>query len=239
MNTIKYINNIEPLVFSEVLKGKKIFLSASFPKKDRDQKFYESANPFNITDAVVALARAVFSRSGKIVFGGHPTISPLMLSVAKNFFSYYKEDEDIPMVYIYQSKIFENIIPDNTEELKKEGIGEMKWTKAVNNDRNESLTEMRTRMIMDEDVICGIFIGGMEGIKEELDICINKGIPVYCLGSTGGNSQILGENILSGEIKIPFKYKEVTAEELLNSKQYPYIISKILSDAIKVKKNYA
>ncbi|MGK7898482.1 MAG: hypothetical protein AB4372_33920, partial [Xenococcus sp. (in: cyanobacteria)] len=60
-----------------LLKGRIIFLSASFPRKDRekDKEFFREYSPDDITDAVNALVRAVLSAGGKLIFGGHPTIT--------------------------------------------------------------------------------------------------------------------------------------------------------------------
>jgi len=72
-------------IMKNKLDGSSIFLSASIPSPDRDEKYYINTNPLDITDAVVAISKIIFREGGKIIYGGHPTISPLILSVAKIF----------------------------------------------------------------------------------------------------------------------------------------------------------
>src|SRR5205823_12719237 len=62
-----------------------VFLSASFPSRERSARFFESADPNEITQALVAACRAVLSASGRIVFGGHPSVTPLVMMVAEEY----------------------------------------------------------------------------------------------------------------------------------------------------------
>ena len=55
----------------------KIFLSASIPFPERDRKFYDTADIVAIRDAVRALATVVIPRA-HLVWGGHPSITPLI-----------------------------------------------------------------------------------------------------------------------------------------------------------------
>ena len=62
------------------LAGRHVFLSASFPSGERGEK----VRPFDasaIADAVAAIVRAVLLNGGKLLFGGHPTITPLVLMI--------------------------------------------------------------------------------------------------------------------------------------------------------------
>lgn len=223
---------IESPLWSNELENKTIFLSASFPQPERDERYFKTANPLDITDAVIAVARAVFSRKGKLVFGGHPTISPLILSVGEEFISFF-EKTYLPIVYIYQSKYFETVISEYTQKLVEKGIGDkIRWVKAVDNDREKSLYVMRKTMLNESNPVAGIFIGGMEGIEDEFELFTSflKNRPVYCIGSVGGASEILAERILKNEILLGFEYKEVTREALLKFNVYPTLVKAVISD---------
>ena len=74
-----------------------VFLSASFPSGERGEKF-KPYDPSGIADAVSALARSVFASNGRLLFGGHPTITPLILMIAS-------EKQMRNSVDIYQSKV--------------------------------------------------------------------------------------------------------------------------------------
>ena len=55
----------------------KIFLSASIPLPDRHPKYIETADISAIRDAVNALAKVVIPNA-ILVWGGHPSITPLI-----------------------------------------------------------------------------------------------------------------------------------------------------------------
>jgi hypothetical protein len=70
----------------ERLRGKSILLSASIPAPERtDQYRSVPLGSFEIDQAVISLARAVFSEGGQLVLGGHPSISPLIAMVAGEY----------------------------------------------------------------------------------------------------------------------------------------------------------
>lgn len=55
----------------------KIFLSASIPFPDRDKRFYDTSDIIAIRDSVRALATVVIPHA-KLIWGGHPAITPLI-----------------------------------------------------------------------------------------------------------------------------------------------------------------
>src|SRR5437764_7639893 len=86
----------------------------------------------DIEEAVVSLARAVFSEEGRLVFGGHPSISPLVASVAADYYpaTFGAGKNAEPPVSIYQSLCYEGYIPDTTRLLREMGYAEVIWTRA-------------------------------------------------------------------------------------------------------------
>lgn len=68
------------------LRGRRVFLSASVPVPERAARYRRVADAhLEIEEAVVSLARAVFTEGGTLVFGGHPAISPLVAVVAGEY----------------------------------------------------------------------------------------------------------------------------------------------------------
>lgn len=135
-----------------------IFLSASFPSGDRGER-YRPFDPSEISSAVTAVARTVFASGGHLVFGGHPTITPLILLVAA-------EHERRGAVDIYQSRWFDSEIPVETRRLEEMGFGKIRWTPRRSS-RTKSLRLMRATMIRESRPVAAVFVGGMEGIEEE------------------------------------------------------------------------
>jgi hypothetical protein len=141
----------------------KIFLSASFPSGERGERF-KPYDPAAISAAVRALARAILLADGRIVFGAHPTISPVILLAAGEF-------EVEGAIDIYQSAYFADQIPEETLRLVELGYGAVHMIDAdPAGDLRLSLELMRRAMLSEHDVAAGIFVGGMEGIRDEYDL---------------------------------------------------------------------
>ncbi len=175
-----------------------------------------------IEEAVTSLARAVFAAEGTLVFGGHPTISPLVAQIAGEYISprYVEKDNDTsmqsedeqqdqPRVIVYQSKAFEGYLPDETWLLHRLGYAKIEWVEAVGDERfnpeaiqsgkpqcRKSLKEMRTRMINETDPVCMVCIGGMEGVEDEAYLFndLKPECPIFVLQTTGGAAALLAEH---------------------------------------------
>lgn len=132
-----------------------IFLSASVPVTNRGT-YHETANPFLIQSAVREMVIAII-RQHKIVWGGHPAITPMLWSICEDLGVDYAD-----AVILYQSKFFED---EFAEENKK--FGNVIYTDPVGNDREASILHMRKEMLSREDLVGAVFIGGMEGVETE------------------------------------------------------------------------
>jgi hypothetical protein len=201
------------------LRGKRVFLSASIPAKERAARFRRipDASVF-ITEAVIALARAVLSHGGTLVMGAHPTISPLVMQVAAEYrppapredeeSSWKRSSEFVrempePQIVVYQSKVFEGRVPDETLFLGRMGYAKIAWTERVDKERfskrksapiaPKSLELMRRQMIEETRPDAMVCAGGMEGTEEEARIFseLRSDRPIFVLESTGGAAAIL------------------------------------------------
>ncbi|WP_313190928.1 hypothetical protein [Sphingobacterium sp.] len=178
-------------------KLNKIFLSASIPLQDRDPKFYRTADIVAIRDAVKALATVVIPNS-ILIWGGHPSITPLIRFVMDKMGSDVKKH-----VTIYQSNFFkDHFIEDN---LAFENI------KIIdkNIDRDSSLLDMRNAMIIENEFKAGIFIGGMQGVEEEFLMFKNAHPSALLLpiASTGAAARIIyDDQVPNLDIKLKKEY---------------------------------
>lgn len=174
------------------LGGEFVFLSASFPDMDAFTSDHEPVDSRDAVDVVTSLTRAILQADGRLVFGGHPTISPIILNVASDLADDFTGNN--PKVMIYQSLYFKDSgdidIPHATQRLGKEPWAEIQWTNNLGN-KEESLLSMRRAMIQEADPVAAIFIGGAEGIQEEYKLFNNtyEDRLVIPIGSTGGKSQ--------------------------------------------------
>jgi hypothetical protein len=161
-------------------KGDVIFLSASVPFRTG---WVEDARPTEIEEAIVSVARAVFARKGRLLFGGHPSVSPLVAAVAGEYFAANPTRQVRPVV-TFQSRFFEGRLPDETTDMVKMGWSAIEWTPRDlakdAKDPRPSLKLMRDRMLLGSgtprEVIdrnrlsppkAMIAIGGMNGVRDE------------------------------------------------------------------------
>ena len=129
--------------------------------------------PREIEQAVVSLARAVFAAGGVLVFGGHPSISPLISLVAGEYLPvvdghFLERDVDsrrerrpsgrpTPIV-IHQLDAFRPEIPDATMRMALSGQASIVWHETLEGERSkswalnvprypQSLSRMRNEML--------------------------------------------------------------------------------------------
>lgn len=161
----------------------KVFLSASIPYPDRDKKYYDTADIVSIRDAVRALATVVIPKA-HLVWGGHPSITPLIRFVMDRMSADLKKH-----ITLYQSLFFEDKFPPDNFAFENVVLIEKR------NNRDESLELMRSKLIFENDFKVGIFIGGMEGINEEY-VMFKERHPnalILPMASTGAAANILYE----------------------------------------------
>jgi hypothetical protein len=181
------------------LRGKSVFLSASIPSLGRgkayQRKYWEDGMPddwIEIEQAVISLCRAVFSEGGRLVFGGHPNITPLVASVAAEYYPPKEEldvskaeedsdekpaDDDSAPVVVYQSKAFHGF--DKSWMLQRLGYAAIRWTRIENQERYDeamarvgppcpkSVDHMRKVMLRQTAPDTMVCIGGMDGVEKE------------------------------------------------------------------------
>ncbi len=170
-----------------------------------------NSDPLLVREAILALV-AVAVRSRELVFGGHPAISPLVDHASLTLGA---QDN----VYIYQSRWFEDVIP----EVAKNFI-DLIWT-GKKGSQEESLRLMRTEMIRSRPFGTAVFIGGMEGIFEECKIFkeLHPGKPLLPVASTLSAALDLfkaGEGYQDEDIR----------EELRTNKRYRALFRRILEE---------
>lgn len=142
---------------------RRIFLSASVPLPSRNAVYFSTADVVAIRDAVRALTIVVIEENLQLVFGGHPAISPMIrLQIAQAGLPI--EDK----VVMYQSQFFSRIFPEDNKSFERVII-----TDNIDNDRDKSLAHMRDVMVSGL-FLCGIFIGGMEGVEGEYKLFRKK-----------------------------------------------------------------
>lgn len=197
---------------ARALAGRAVLLSASTPAADRAAVFRRVPDaPREIEQAVVSLARAVFASGGRLVFGGHPSIAPLVAFVASAYdASAYDapggdERPREPLVTVHQLDVFreQQQVPDATIAMERLGHARIVWyeTDEVEKRRPwargevrfpKSLDVMRRGMLDDPALAGMVCIGGMEGVLEEARMFAGRWQrPIFALARTGGAAALL------------------------------------------------
>lgn len=165
-------------------KLNKIFLSASIPQADRPKAYYETADVIAIRDAVRALAAVVIPKA-HLIWGGHPSITPLIRYVMERM------DADLKThVTLYQSNYFRDFFPSDNFEFEDVILTTTKES------REDSLLQMRLQMFKENDFKAAVFIGGMEGVFDEYTLFreYHPNALVLPVASTGAAAKMLYEN---------------------------------------------
>ena len=162
-----------------------VFLSAGVPVPERGD-FYQSADPFLIQLAVRELVILLIRSGKRLVWGGQPSITPMVWAVCEDLDASYAKS-----VLLFQSRFFEEDYPEENRKFANVTYVEAEAT------REQSLTSMRRQMIGRPDIEGAVFIGGMDGLFEELEIFKNlhPGRPIVPVMATGGAAAIVGRQL--------------------------------------------
>ncbi|HEV7404475.1 MAG TPA: hypothetical protein VGO11_16155 [Chthoniobacteraceae bacterium] len=211
------------------LHGRTIFLSASVPSAERSARYHRIEDAgVTIDEAVVVLARAVFAGHGTLVFGAHPSISPLIASVLREYAVPEEKDGERsasiptgeqapsrPQVIMYQSEVWRPLWAENSRRLAAHSLVQVRWTPVVAGETVSSevrgipqapgsMAKMREQMVEETRPVAMVAIGGMEGTEEEAEIFarLRPGAPIYPLSATGGAAGRLGERGMVGQSRV-------------------------------------
>jgi hypothetical protein len=179
-----------------------VFLSASVPDPRRDEKYFKTGDTIAIRDAVIALLTVVLPRT-RLVFGGHPAITPMVKWVADQLGAF----ENVRM---FQSKFFRD------KYLKDLAVFRYKETEPVSGNRDMSLLLMRTEMINSEPFSAAFFIGGMDGVEREYELIRESrpDVPRYPVYTTGAAARLIWTRERERLGEVPAIIREVRSAEL-------------------------
>jgi hypothetical protein len=176
-----------------------VFLSASEPYNTRAREYWDSRNLLYAREAVRTLTAHVLPH-WPLVFGGHPTITPLVRAIRGHILDAARRRDPKtvvqPKIVIFQSRLYVPATEDSdvvlTDSHKREGEKADPGTGW----RNASLLRMRYEMLAQPDpelihpmfrdqrrigaerkrrtgsldFAAAFFIGGMEGVEREFRI---------------------------------------------------------------------
>jgi SLOG cluster3 family len=197
---IKTENDLKRAFSPRELERPTLFLSASVPYRRKagtdkqllaNPRYVATSQPERIRLAVRELTQSALMRNIRLVFGAHPDISPMVLEAARK----------LPVmpgsVLIFQSAVFEQLIPKSTLDLADWSKGLLFLTPEINagapDSRERSLAEMRALMLKTPGLCGAVFVGGMDGTEDEADLfeSMHSHLPRYAIASTGSAALFL------------------------------------------------
>jgi len=155
-----------------------IFLSASIP--EQGEPGVPEADPLLIHAAIRAFLALVLGRR-HIVWGGHPSITPMVHAACSDLGLEY-----LDCVTLYQSLFFKDVFPADNEHFDNivyipEGA-----------DLETSLNALRQAIFIENDFDGAVFIGGKKGVEDEYILLQNLQphavlVPIHAPGGTASD----------------------------------------------------
>lgn len=130
------------------LRGRRIFLSAAMPDQAASEAAAHTLAPF-----VITFVQTMFSLGATVVFGGHPSITPMVHKAIIDIAA-----QDSGAIELHQAKLWIRELPMEAKERRI--FGEIRWHGA-GKDRDADLSALRHAMI-GADLDAAVFVGGKE-----------------------------------------------------------------------------
>lgn len=205
------------------LNGTPVLLSAGMPD---DLAAGPRAQELSI--AIGLFVHEVVAAGGRIVFGGHPSITPLVREAVTQL---GKEN----VVDLYQLRRFEGTAPEDIQDSSV--FSEIHWIEPAD-DIDAELARMRDRMA--KAARAAVFLGGKTadhygktpGIRDEYQRFIEKHPdgPIYLVGLLGGETLSLIREIEAGDEPARNGLSEEKRRVIHHSTSIDLIVSLIIED---------
>ncbi len=206
------------------LKNMPVMLSASMPDELAD-----SPRAQDLYTAIALFTHEVISAGGRIVFGGHPTITPLVGEAVKKL-------GKTKVVDLYQLRRFEDSAP--AEIFDNEMFSTINWIEGEDDDIDLELARMRDRMA--EEAHAAVFVGGrtalnegtVPGIRDEYRrfVARNPDGPVYLMGLMDGETRNLIRELEDGKEMPRNGLSEKERRVVHHSTSIDLVVSLIVAD---------
>lgn len=188
------------------LRGRTILLAASIPLPESDARYRRIRRAhFEIDQAVISLARAVFSQGGQIVLRGVPAMSMLVGMVAGEYrepslAERSSEERPTASVEVFESGSFAESPSEQALVMYRlghvrlnrvEGGGERRRAE----EHPGGLGHLREEMIERTSPIAMVCIGGSSEERADFEAFahLRRGAPVYVFALTGGAAASIAE----------------------------------------------
>jgi hypothetical protein len=221
--------------------GLHVFLSASVPHEfeKNEQKLQDKLH------LVTVLGEQIFRRKGILVFGGHPSITPLIHQTASTALN--SEVVSGPPVRLYQLSGFKKSMPRQVADSRV--FGDINWVGSHTPDQTDEFTQeldvMRQKMVNESNA--AVFGGGktkgylgpMPGIRREYQLFTetHPDRPVYLVGLLGGETARIINELESRGARENNGLSQTELHELHHSEEVDVAVNLILADLLDYAQN--
>lgn len=220
------------------LKEVSVFLSASIP--DELNNTFRGQELFPV---VAMLTEEILRLGGRLVFGGHPTITPLVWRSARDLLRSLSINPQTmsDRIELHQLRRFDAVKP--REAADQQVFPTIHWygRPDKSGDINEELREMREAMTQIANA--AIFIGGklqaahgsLPGIRDEFNRFTRNHpeAPFYLTGLLEGESARLIKEVEAGSIHEVNGLNDIERQYLHHETLVEFIVSLIIKDLIQ------
>jgi len=191
------------------LGGLRVLLSASIP-----EGVAGTPGAQDLYSAVAVLTRRILAAGGHLVFGGHPSVTPLILRAAAAV------DRGPAAVTLYQAINFRDQAPAEVHDPSL--FPNLHWVGDPAAGIPENLSALREAMALDS--AAAVLIGGRgeasltrePGLREEYRRfrAHHPGGPVYLVGLLGGEARRMAQEAAAGTLAEPNGLDEESRREV-------------------------
>lgn len=214
----------ETATMTDRLKKLPVLLSASVPDSVR-----QGPRALTLYDTVTLLVRRILAANGRVIFGGHPSIVPLVHRAAR-------ETGASQAVVLYLLRRFQDRVPPEIYDLQV--FDEVHWIGDGSKAEDQELAEMRDAMIHASRA--AVFIGGKTrdfhgakpGIRDEYERFTRRhaNAPVYLLGLLDGETARMIDDLKQTGRHEPNTLSETDRDLLYRSADVDLIAPVVVAD---------
>jgi len=205
-----------------------VFLSASVPDEIAGTPAAQ-----RVYDLLAAVVRALFVVAAEVVFGGHPTVTPLVHRLAR------EHPGPPPRIALYQLERFRAQAPP--QAVDKDVFAEIHWLGDSAAEMADDLAALRAPMV--ERAGAAVFIAGKTtgfcgskpGIRDEYERfrARHPAAPVYLVGGAGGETARIIADAAAAGADWEQNGLEPQARDLLHWADDPVLVAALIGQDLQ------
>jgi hypothetical protein len=163
-----------------------------------EERQEQGCSELDILMTVRRLTQRIFELGGRVVYGSHPTFTPIIESVALGMFGTNRPEHVTMLVARRYFHLPESLVSEEAYQARHGRYAAVQWIGTAQMDRQPALEMLRETLADKADAL--ICIGGrsnptnpgeVPGVQQEAELARRAGKPLYLLGWVGGYTRTL------------------------------------------------